>query len=35
MNKKTAMTVAITAIVVLMFADKIKQLPLVSKIPTF
>jgi hypothetical protein len=35
MNKKTAMTIAITAIVVIMFADKIAALPLVNKIPRF
>lgn len=35
MNKRTMITVAVTAIVVIMFADKIKALPLVSKIPTF
>jgi hypothetical protein len=32
---KTVMTVLITAVVVLMFADKINALPFVSKIPRF
>lgn len=35
MNKKTMITVAVTAVVVLMFSDKITQLPLVNKIPKF
>jgi hypothetical protein len=33
MNKKTMVTVLITAVVVIMFADKINALPLVNKIP--
>lgn len=35
MNKKTAIIVIATAIVVIMFADKINGLPLVNKIPRF
>lgn len=35
MNKKTLITVAVTAIVVIAFSDKISQLPLVNKIPKF
>lgn len=34
MNKKTMYTVAITAVVVLVFADKIRALPLVKSLPT-
>lgn len=33
LNKQTT-TILITAIVVLIFADKIRALPLVSKLPT-
>jgi hypothetical protein len=33
MNKKTLMTVGITAVVVIAFYDKINALPLVNKIP--
>lgn len=32
---KTVITVLVTAIVVIMFADKINGLPLVNKIPKF
>jgi hypothetical protein len=32
---KTVVTVLVTAIVVLMFADKINALPLVNKLPRF
>lgn len=32
---KTVITVIVTAIVVIMFADKINSLPLVNKIPKF
>lgn len=35
MNKKTVITVVITAVVVLMFSDKINSLPGVNKIPRF
>jgi hypothetical protein len=35
MNKKTVVTVLVTAVVVLMFADKINSLPMVNKIPRF
>jgi hypothetical protein len=35
MNKKTVITVVVTAIAVIMFADKIATLPLVNKIPRF
>lgn len=35
MNKKTMITVAVTVVLTLMFADKIKALPGVNKIPTF
>lgn len=34
MDKKQMVTVAVTAVVVLVFADRIRALPLVSKIPT-
>lgn len=34
MNQKTLMTVGITAIVVLVLAPKLRQLPVVSKLPT-
>ena len=33
-NQKTMITIAITAVVVLVFASKIRSLPLVSKLPT-
>lgn len=33
MNKKTAITVAVTVVVTLMVADKLRGLPVVSKIP--
>lgn len=32
---KTMITVIVTAVVVIMFADKINALPLVNKIPKF
>jgi hypothetical protein len=32
---KTMITVLVTAVVVIMFADKINSLPLVNKIPKF
>lgn len=35
MNKKTVVTVLVTTVVVLMFADKINSLPMVNKIPRF
>lgn len=35
MNKRTVVTVVVTAVVVIMFADKINALPLVNKIPKF
>lgn len=35
MNKKTVITVVVTAVIVLMFADKINALPGVNKIPRF
>lgn len=35
MNKKTVVVVIVTAVVVLMFSDKINSLPGVSKIPRF
>lgn len=34
MNQKTLIVVAVTAIIVLMVAPRLRQLPLVSKIPT-
>jgi Ni/Fe-hydrogenase subunit HybB-like protein len=34
MNQKTLMTVGITAVVVLILSTKLRQLPLVSKLPT-
>ena len=34
MNQKTAMIVAITAIVVLMIAPRLRALPVVGKLPT-
>jgi len=34
MNKKTMMVVGITALVVLIFASKIRSLPLINKLPT-
>jgi hypothetical protein len=34
MNQKTLMTVAITAVVVLIIAPKLRSLPIVSKLPT-
>jgi hypothetical protein len=34
MNKQTMMVVAITAIVVLIAANKLRSLPIVSKLPT-
>lgn len=34
MNKKTMTVVLITAVVVLIFATKIRSLPLVSKLPS-
>jgi hypothetical protein len=35
MNKKTVITVVVTAVIVLMFSDKINSLPGVNKIPRF
>lgn len=35
MNKKTMITVGVTAVVVIAFSDKIATLPLVNKIPRF
>ena len=35
MNKKTMTTIAITALVVLIFSNQIKALPLVNKLPSF
>lgn len=35
MNKKMAITVGVTVLVMIMFGDKIKALPGISKIPTF
>lgn len=35
MNKKTVITVLVTAVIVIMFADKINSLPGVNKIPKF
>lgn len=34
-NKRTLVIVVVTAVVVLMFADKLGSLPLVNKIPKF
>lgn len=34
MNKKTMVTVAVTAIIVLILAPKLRSLPGVSKLPT-
>lgn len=34
MNQKTMMVVAITALIVLMAANKLRQLPVVGKLPT-
>jgi hypothetical protein len=34
MNKKTAIVVVVTVVVTLMLADKLRALPVVSKIPT-
>jgi len=34
MNKQTMITVAITAIIVLMIAPRLRQLPGVNKLPT-
>ena len=34
MNQKTLMTVAVTAVLVLVLAPKLRSLPLVSKLPT-
>lgn len=34
MNQKTMITVAITALVVLMIAPRLRSLPVVSKLPT-
>lgn len=34
MNQKTLMTVGLTAVVVLVLANKLRSLPLVSKLPT-
>ena len=33
LNKQTT-TILVTAVVVLVFADKIRQLPLINKLPT-
>jgi hypothetical protein len=35
MNKKTVITVLVTAAIVIMFSDKINSLPGVSKLPKF
>jgi hypothetical protein len=35
MNKKTVITVAVTALIVYMAHDQIAKLPLVGKLPTF
>lgn len=35
MNKKTMITVAVTALVVLIIANRLRQLPVVSKLPEF
>lgn len=34
MNQKTMMTVAVTALIVLIAANKLRTLPLVNKLPT-
>lgn len=34
MNKKTATVVVVTAIIVLIFASKIRSLPVISKLPS-
>ena len=34
MNQKTMMTVAITAVIVLIAANKLRTLPIISKLPT-
>lgn len=34
MNQKTMITVAVTAILVLVLAPKLRQLPIVNKLPT-
>lgn len=34
MNQKTMIVVAVTAIIVLMIAPRLRQLPVVSKLPT-
>jgi hypothetical protein len=34
MNKKTMVTVAVTVVVTLILADKLRALPVVSKLPT-
>lgn len=34
MNKNQMITVAVTAVIVLIAANKLRQLPLVSKLPT-
>lgn len=34
MNKKTMITVAVTAVIVLIAADKLRALPVVNKLPT-
>lgn len=34
MNQKTMITVAVTAVIVLVAANKLRQLPLVNKLPT-
>lgn len=34
MNQKTMITIAVTAVVVLIIAPKLRQLPVVSKLPT-
>lgn len=34
MNKKTLMIVGVTAVVVLVLAPRLRELPLVSKLPT-
>lgn len=35
MDKKAVITVAVTAVVVLVLANRIRQLPVVDKLPTF
>lgn len=34
MNQKTLITVAVTALIVLMIAPRLRSLPLVNKVPT-